>query len=299
MVSKEAQAAIDMLFANKKASAAAGKPSAEQVVITRNMLSERLGAAPVPDCIEIEEISEGDVKGEWHHYIGPDKDTEHVLLFAFGGGFETGSVVSRRQVCCNVVKYGKFDAFAVSYRQWPEHHHPAALLDCLTAFHYLVQKGYDPRKIRMFGESAGAMLTLTTMLWLKDHGFPYPERVSVFSPVLDPLSLETPSHTANIDRDPMLNGVSSDSLRFFTREDFDSPYGAARLGDFHGFPKLLVNVGSEEILFDDSMLLKRLCEEAGADVTVKVWDGMFHSFCLFPCPETEQVSKEIGEFLAE
>ena len=60
---------------------------------------------------------------------------------------------------------------------------------------------------------------------------------------------------------------------------------------------MLVNVGTEEVLFDDSMELKRLCEEAGVDITVRVWKGMFHSFCIFPLPETEEALKEIGAFL--
>ena len=298
MVSKEAQAAIDGMFAQKAAKKAAGSPSAEETVKIRDMLSERMSAVPVPEVIRIEEISDGDVKGEWHHYTGPDKDHEHVLLFAFGGGFETGSVISRRNVCANICKYGKFDAFAVSYSQWPEHRHPAALLDCLTAFFWLTKKkGYDPKKVRMFGESAGAILTLTTMLWLKDHGFETPERVSVFSPVVDLTGEDTPSHIENIDRDPILTSASD--VRFFTEEDKRSPYAAAKYGDFRGFPKILVNLGTEELLFDDSMLLKKLCEEAGVDITVKAWEGMFHSFCIFPCPETEQVSEEIGRFLAE
>ncbi len=125
-----------------------------------------------------------------------------------------------------------------------------------------------------------------------------PERVSVFSPVVDMTGEDTPSHIENIDRDPMLTGVG-DALRFFTKEDKRSPYVAAKYGNFKGFPKILVNVGTEELLFDDSMLLKKLCEEADVDITAKVWECMFHSFCIFPCPETEQVSKEIGLFLAD
>ena len=60
-----------------------------------------------------------------------------------------------------------------------------------------------------------------------------------------------------------------------------SPYYA----DLQGLPPLLVQVGTAEVLLDDSLRLADRAKEAGVDVTLEVWDDMPHvwqAFAIFP-----------------
>jgi acetyl esterase/lipase len=70
-------------------------------------------------------------------------------------------------------------------------------------------------------------------------------------------------------------------------------------GDFTGFCPILIHVGSDEILLDDSIALAEKASESGADVTLKVWKGMWHVFTSIGgiMPESRQSLKEISEFI--
>jgi acetyl esterase/lipase len=60
---------------------------------------------------------------------------------------------------------------------------------------------------------------------------------------------------------------------------------------------MLVHVGNDEILLDDSVRLVNLAREAGVDVTFKIWEDMWHVFQTFAIPEGQQAINEIGQFV--
>lgn len=297
MISREAKEIIEMLRISKEQNKGK-KMTAESALEVRKMLDEMMGAKVVPQGITVEIVDEQGVKGEFLHYDETDsqKHEGHILLILHGGGFATGSVLSRRQLCAGILKHAKIDGFTVEYGQWPEAIHPVGLNDCLNGYRWLIKKGYSPEKIHVFGESAGAMLTLTMLLYLKDHGEQLPKNACVFSPVAGQGSV-LESHVKREERDPMITAESV--IPYFSQADFSDPYVSPRYGDFKGFPNLQIHVGSEEVLFDDSVLIEKLCKKAGVNVTLRVWEDMFHVFPLFPCPETEEAFGEIGQFLLE
>ena len=298
MISTQAQEFADMMRKMKNESGDR-EDTPEGVLATRKMLDERWNSMPIPENVTLTKVDSAKVKGEMIIY--DDKDEQklkgHILLFIHGGGFMTGSVLSRRALCLGIIKNAKMDAFSVAYSQWPEAVHPAALNDCLAAYDWLLDKGYDSDKIHFFGESAGAMLTLTTILYLKDHNKPLPGSACVFSPV-GGFGTPLESHKEREQRDPMISFKSVIPYYGETKE-LDSPYLSPRYGNYKGFPKLQIHVGTEEVLFDDARLIEKLCKDAGVDVSLRIWEGLFHVFVLFPCPETEIALKEIGEFLRE
>ena len=272
--------------------------TAETAVEDRNRIDGILGKLPVSEKIAIREIKTRELSGEFFSYdeTDPEKLTDKVLLFIHGGGFMNGSVLSRRKLCHNLMEQAKIDAFSVEYGQWPEHEHPRALNDCTAAYRYLLAEGYESRNIYIFGESAGAMLTLTMTLYLKEQGEKLPGKAAVFSPVAGQ-EIDLDSHTALDDRDPM---ISYDPVvPYYRNADFKSPYVSPAYGDFTGFPVLAIHVGSEEVLLDDSKLIYDKCRDAGVDVTLRIWDGLFHVFPLFDSPESNKALKEIGEFFRE
>lgn len=68
--------------------------------------------------------------------------------------------------------------------------------------------------------------------------------------------------------------------------------------DLRGLPPLLVQVGTAEVLYDDSTRLVERATAAGVDVTFDPWEEMFHIFPVFAIlPEARQATARIGEFL--
>ncbi len=322
MVSKEAQVAIDQLVANKiakkkrQAQDNSVMAQAEAVFAERREGLEKGRRTPVPDKLSVKYDCADGVNGEWLRYLGadPEKIPEKVILFVHGGGFASGSALSRRALAGRIALKAKVDSFSIDYRQFPEYKFPAALDDCATAFLWLMKKGYAPENIVLFGESAGGNLALALPHYLKDHHFPLPGGVCSFSPVVEMLA-PYDSHITRANRDAMIGDVFDDSeiperlekfrngenahlaLSYFTKEDGASPYASPIRGDFTGYPRLMLQVGTEELLYDDAVETYKKATAAGVDVTLHEWEGMFHVFALFECPETDAVCQEIGQFI--
>ena len=293
MLSEQASSIINMLKAGK-AENAGKKTTAQSALADRNRIDGIMAGIPIASGIEIVPVSEGAVVGELCYIQGAARKSEQVLLFLHGGGFMNGSVLSRRKLCTDIAQAASRDAFSVEYAQWPEQQHPEGLNDCIRAYEWLLNQGYQPENIVIFGESAGAMLTLTMLLYMKDHQIPMPSKALVFSPVAGQ-EIDLPSHRELEERDPMISYESV--VPYYEGADYKSPYVSPFYGNFEGFPPMSFHVGSEEVLLDDAKVIYNKCIEAGVRASLRVWDGLFHVFPLFDCPETHMAIEEIGDYL--
>jgi acetyl esterase/lipase len=82
----------------------------------------------------------------------------------------------------------KSHVISVNYRKTPEHPFPAALDDALSAFRWLLRKGYSPRSVAVLGDSAGGNLAFALSVRLAQLGEPQPAACLGLSPwlLLDP-----------------------------------------------------------------------------------------------------------------
>ncbi|WP_239257026.1 alpha/beta hydrolase [Listeria ilorinensis] len=286
MLSKEAQEAI--AFSRKFIKPSQKFSLTPDIVPHARKEADEGNAVETPADIQLETISENAVKGELYRL---QEASESVLLFMHGGAYATGSVKSRRGICFKLLKRLGYDIFSVDYEQWPEARHPKAHEDVKVAYEWL-EKRYQ--KIYVFGESAGATLALTLVLDRKANDLPLPEKVSVFSPVISQLSI-LPSEFTHSERDPMLIGAG-EPVPYFDEPEKRDPMISPIYGNFSGFPKLQINCGSEEVKLDHAKVLYTLCQQAGADVTLDIWNDLFHVFILFDMPETERALDKIADF---
>lgn len=114
--------------------------------------------------------------------IGKDK----VILYLHGGAYYTMSAATHRYITISVSKYTNCRVFAVNYRLAPECRWPGQIHDAVSAYLRLIQDLKIPPEIIIFaGDSAGGGLTLATIMYLRDHGFPLPCGAIVMSPWVD------------------------------------------------------------------------------------------------------------------
>ena len=65
-----------------------------------------------------------------------------------------------------------------------------------------------------------------------------------------------------------------------------------------GFPPLLLEVGTREILLDDALRVAARARAAGVDVTLEQGEGLTHVWQLHPqLPESRQSVARIARFL--
>lgn len=272
-----------------------GQPSLEELRALMMAIGEqtppRLGTV-------VEKVTAGAAPGEW--IMTPGADAEKVILFLHGGGYCLGSCDSHRGLASLLSSAAGMRALMIDYRLAPEHPFPAGLEDAVAAYRWLLQRGVDPERIAVAGDSAGGGLTLATLLSLRDAGDPLPAGAVLLSPWTD-LALTGESFVTRAELDPMLGkaGMVSTARWYIGDMDPRTPLVSPLYAELRGLPPLLVHVGDHEVLLDDAVRLATRARAAGVDVTLEVWEGMWHVFhATAPrVPEAQRAVERIGEFL--
>lgn len=207
--------------------------------------------------------------------------SETQVLYLHGGGYVFGDVATHRQVVDGIALIANATVWMPTYRLAPEHPFPAALDDAFSAYQALLSKGVSADNIIIAGDSAGGGLALALALRLRDEGQPLPRGLVLFSPWVD-LTVTRTSHVFHAKRDPMLlpAGLQSCAEAYCGSTPHDHPYCSPLFADFSGLPPVCVQVGSDEILYDDAIELHQSLLRANVTADLQVFDGMWHVFQL-------------------
>ena len=193
-----------------------------------------------------------------------------------------GSLSSHRQMIAHIARASASPVFSVAYRLAPENPFPAAVEDASAAYRWLVKKGFSPRRMAIAGDSAGGGLTLATLLTLRDAGDPLPSSGICISPWTD-LTCSSDTYRTKSAADPIVNleGSQEFAAMYLNGRDPKTPLASPLFADLAGLPPLLVQVGTEEALLNDSVALDRNARTAGVDCSLEIWEEMIHVWHLF------------------
>ncbi|AZO10195.1 MULTISPECIES: alpha/beta hydrolase [unclassified Mesorhizobium] len=89
-------------------------------------------------------------------YRNATPDRAAMVLYVHGGGFILGGLDSHDDVCAELCARTGYEVVSVDYRLAPEHVHPAAFDDAMSAFEWAAST-YD-RPVLLCGDSAGGNL---------------------------------------------------------------------------------------------------------------------------------------------
>jgi monoterpene epsilon-lactone hydrolase len=240
-----------------------------------------------------------DVKAEW---IAPVKavDSNRVLLYFHGGGYAAGSIDTHRSLISQIVKDSGFKALLIDYRLAPENKFPASIDDAVKAYEWLLKSNYLPERIAFGGDSAGGGLTVATLLYLRDNGMALPKCAICLSPWLD-LTMSGESQTTKAQEEPMLvkEALPLWASNYLGDVDPSTPYASPIFADLKGLPPVYVQVGTAELLLDDSLRFAQKAKADGAPVTMDVYEGYFHVFQSFfmVLRTARKANKKLAEFI--
>ena len=222
----------------------------------------------------------GGVAGEWVAPLYAPRAP--VLLYLHGGGYVACSPRSHRPITAELARRG-FRVFAPDYRLAPEAPFPAGLEDALAVYRALRAAEGDATAIVLAGDSAGGGLALALMLALRDAGDRLPSAAVLFSPLADLVSQDG-SRVTHADRCAFFDGGIFAPVRdwYLNGADARNPLVSPVFADLHGLPPLLVHVGRDELLLDDSTRLVVRAREAGVDAQIVTWPAVPHVWQIFP-----------------
>jgi epsilon-lactone hydrolase len=224
-----------------------------------------------------------------------------VIFYTHGGGYVCGSCSDHRALVAKIVAGSGVRLLLFEYRLAPEHPYPAAMEDTLTAYRWLLTQISPSTRVIIAGESAGGGLCLAALLAFKDLGLPMPVAGIALSPWTD-LKLTGESHhtRAHVAIDPP--GMSKVCSSYYVGDnDPGHPWISPLYGDLRGLPPLLIDVGADEMMRDDSIMFAEKARAAGVEVALNVEPGQVHVYPLLPdfIPESRQAMTRIYAFIAK
>jgi len=203
-----------------------------------------------------------------------------TLLYFHGGSFILGSPTTAMSITAQLVLRSGMRALSLDYRLAPEHPFPSAIDDGVAAYRELLSQGTPPSSIAFVGDSAGGGLSVTACLAARDAGLPLPAAIVAFSPGLD----HTRSGSSMVTKDGVDPFFTAEAMRrtgelYLAGQDPAQPLLAPAVhADLHGLPPILLQVGTNELLLDDSVRLAERARDAGVDVILDITADVPHVF---------------------
>lgn len=289
-----ASAEFEQLMTTMKAqSVVLDTPDLQQM---RTNMEAFAAMAQPPADVTCKPVHANGVPAEWVTAPGA---TDRAILYLHGGGYVIGSIATHRDIAARISRESAARVLLAGYRLGPEHPFPAAVDDAVTSYRWLREQGIPAANLAIAGDSAGGGLTMATLLALRDGGDELPACGVCLSPWVD----LTQSGRSMIDRDaldPMVHKNTLDEMArmYLNGADASQPLASPLNGELGGLPPLLIQVGTSETLYDDSVRLAERARAAGNHVVFEPWEDMIHVFQSFSMlPEAQRAVARIGEFV--
>lgn len=251
------------------------------------------------EVLEIPAYAQGEdvLHGEWN-YVNRAHMKKYVILYCHGGGYSTGSSLYARTLTGKLAMSTSMDVLSFDYRLAPEHPYPAATEDAMRVWNYLMLLGYGARDIILAGDSAGGNLALSLMLKLKEEGRLLPRGLVLMSPWTD-LTSSGKSHITKAEIDPILNAAYLAEMihNYASEQDLKNPLISPLFGTYEGFPPTYIQVGGNEILLHDSVMLYKKLLKANVSVKLDIFKGMWHVFQMSPFKTAYEAMDKNAEFI--
>ena len=252
----------------------------------------------IPSGTLWEQVDADGVPSEW--IVPQNASQDYVILFLHGGGGVLGLYDFDRWMAGHMALACGMRAFLPDYRLAPEHPFPCGLDDCVTAYHWLLSKGYPSQRIAVAGDSQGGMLTISLLLTLRHANQPLPGAAVCMSPTIDPTCCGKTMRT-NAWKDAVLSPkfVRTMMRLYVNDHDLNDPLIAPLQADLSGLPPILIQAGADEILLDDAVRFADCATAAGINVKLEVWPHMWHVWqTRVPfLPEANQAIDHIAKFV--
>lgn len=245
----------------------------------------------------IKDVDIDGIHGEWVS-VNRAHMKKYIILHCHGGGYSTGSTCYARTLTSKLASSTSMDVLSFDYRLAPEHPYPAACEDALKVWDYLMLLGYGARDIIISGDSAGGNLALSLVLKLKEQNRLLPRGLVLMSPWTD-LTLSGESHKTKAQVDPVLDAeyIRKMIVNYADGQNAEDAFISPLFGDFTGFPPTYIQVGDNEILQSDSLMLFDKMIQANVSVKMDIFEGMWHVFQMSPFKTAYEAMDKNAEFI--
>ena len=219
-----------------------------------------------------------------------------LILYLHGGAFIYPPVFFHWRFLHDLALRTHCDALLPVYPKAPEYT-CSDTVPAVLDFYESVSESRQYEEIHLVGDSAGAHLCLVVAQEAAKNGWQKPKTVTLLSPCVDLSHTKENEMRALQERDPMLQLDRVITLNAIWQAKLPAkhPWVSPVFGDFSGVDNLSVYFGSDEILQPDDLFLKETYENAGKTGYFYEYEGMFHTFAMFPIPDGFKAVKMMAD----
>lgn len=255
-----------------------------------------------PELVSYKEVKISEQICEDTRYlkISPNdiRSQRKTIIYFHGGGYVLGSPEASLGFLTQLSRASKNVICVPDYPKSPEEKYPKAQIESLSFVKEMIQT-HDG--LILMGDSAGAALAMSAY-----HGLTIDERKSVIgtiliSPWIEPLATSG-SINYNSDNDIGDRTFVTNCYHLYLgdmseRAEYPMTFDATNIPML---PKTFIGVGTAEILLEQSSNLKDNLTNIGSEVSLKLYQNMFHTFWNHPSsiPEASQLIEDITDWLA-
>jgi epsilon-lactone hydrolase len=224
------------------------------------------------------EISGEPIEAVGCYWFVPDRhDRNKIVIYLHGGMFVLGSIEGYKAMVSHFASAFSAKILFIEYGLAPEKPFPNGINDILKVYREIIRK-YPDAKITLMGDSAGGALSATLIKMAAEQKLQMPSGVVLLSPWVY-LRGNNESYATRKKLDPIL---TKDKLMEYAGYYAANHWNEADSGQFtfNSFPPLLILVGSNEILFDDSKLFYEKIKRLQPDTQMKEYENQVHGFPL-------------------
>ncbi len=244
----------------------------ESVLQFRESYDEKSHPYDNEPSVSITQIMIEGVNCYW--FTPEDPSPDRIVIYLHGGGFAAGSVRSHGKMVSHFAKELQAEILFIDYALAPENPFPAGLNDVLTVYRELANR-YPGYQLDLIGDSAGGSLVISAIGEMLKINLLLPDAVVLISPWVS-LECDTPSIEENARLDRILD---KDMLQMFARAytgDVPLVVSSPKEASLTQFPPVLIIVGSNEILLDDSKYFYNEIKRIQSKSRLTIYDNQQH-----------------------
>lgn len=217
-------------------------------------------------------------------WVTSGEATDRAAMYVAGGAGGTAGPVGDRRLCARLSRALRRPVLLLDQSDPPGLPLLTRVEMTVAAARWLAGQGVDGPRTVVLGSGAGGGVGVAAALALRDAGTTLPAAVVALSPLVD-LAGRGDSYRARAEVDLVWTpGELRDLAAVLAPagDAGDGPVPGSPIdADLAGLPPVLVQVGGDEILLDDSVRLHQRLRAAGVDAVLEVWDDMPHGFQQF------------------
>jgi len=256
---------------------------------------ETLGKVYPPDStVSVNETTIAGIKSYWFNLNLLSQ--KKLVVYLHGGVYAYGNINAYRAMLTHLSRSLNTAILYVEYSLSPELPFPTANNEILNVYRELTKK-YPGYKITIIGDSAGGGLAISLVNDAQKANLSMPSSLALISPWVD-LKCVNNSYTTKQAFDPILNKVFlySHALMYASNKIKAADPSEIK---FKKFPPVLLLVGTDEVLNDDSKNFYAYIKPIQAKAKLKEFAGQKHVwvFSHIDSPASIEAMTDIKDFI--